>query len=356
MVFQKIISVVKDVLDTSGRKKNLPKANINDLETFNELQQGMVLLKNRKQMFDKISNKTTLLENFDKHILDKVDTNELNYLNQIKTEYDLKLSEYGRQYQSFMENYALVTEAVKNCKADCKNKYKSPTSAWSFKQRSCIVGCDLKGPYISDRTDTVSNCSSVKGKCSCNNNGVCSVTSGANVEQKYIDGCAVCGGGSGGPPTSKVNGKTVTNCAQMPEALGYKKGDGDYTKNACYSANINDNDIGSNLLKQYTALTSANKELMNMADGIFKKITKLSDVNKDINTDINDGRYDLKNKLDDYENIYSKLLAVKKKKNTTLNAQLEDIKYKEESQSLRLVIWGCLAGLVVLLTIDQMKK
>ena len=46
MVLQKIISAVKEVLDTSSKEKKEVK--IDDLNAINELQQGMILLKNRK--------------------------------------------------------------------------------------------------------------------------------------------------------------------------------------------------------------------------------------------------------------------------------------------------------------------
>ena len=95
---------------------------------------------------------------------------------------------------------------------------------------------------------------------------------------------------------------------------------------------------------------------MSMAQGIFDKIKQLNAANDDVNSKLGGDRTSLSNKMDEYENVYSKLLATQKIKDTTVDAQLEDIKYKEKSQSLRLAIWGCLAGLVVLLTIDQMKK
>ena len=45
------------------------QVNIDDLTAINELQQGMILLRNRKQMFDKLSKKTKLLENFNSPVL-----------------------------------------------------------------------------------------------------------------------------------------------------------------------------------------------------------------------------------------------------------------------------------------------
>ena len=49
--------------------------------------------------------------------------------------------------------------------------------------------------------------------------------------------------------------------------------------------------------------------------------------------------FDLKNQLAEYGTIYADILARQGKKDQTIDGQLEDIRYKEDSQQLRLWIW-----------------
>ena len=67
-------------------------------------------------------------------------------------------------------------------------------------------------------------------------------------------------------------------------------------------------------------------------------------------------RAELQDNLDEYSTIYSKLLSNKKYGNTTLNGQVEDIDLKEKNQMLQLGIWGSLAVLLVLVTLDRLRK
>ena len=67
-------------------------------------------------------------------------------------------------------------------------------------------------------------------------------------------------------------------------------------------------------------------------------------------------REDLKKNLDDYSTIYSKLQSNKKYGTVTLDGQVEDIELKEKNQMLQLGIWGSLAVLLLLVTLDKLKK
>ena len=65
---------------------------------------------------------------------------------------------------------------------------------------------------------------------------------------------------------------------------------------------------------------------------------------------------ELQDNLDEYSTIYSKLQSNKKYGITTLNGQVEDIDLKEKNQLLQLGIWGSLAVLLVLVTLDRLRK
>ena len=67
-------------------------------------------------------------------------------------------------------------------------------------------------------------------------------------------------------------------------------------------------------------------------------------------------RADLQNSLDEYSTIYSQLQDTKKYSNVTIDAQVEDIYLKEKNQMFQLGIWGSLAILLVLVTLDRLKK
>ena len=54
--------------------------------------------------------------------------------------------------------------------------------------------------------------------------------------------------------------------------------------------------------------------------------------------------------------FYSQLQDTKKYGNVTMNAQVEDIYLKEKNQMFQLGIWGSLAILLVLVTLDRLKK
>ena len=67
-------------------------------------------------------------------------------------------------------------------------------------------------------------------------------------------------------------------------------------------------------------------------------------------------RGELQDNLDEYSTVYSKLQGSKKYGVTTLDGQVEDIDLKEKNQMLQLGIWGSLAVLLVLVTLDRLKK
>ena len=64
----------------------------------------------------------------------------------------------------------------------------------------------------------------------------------------------------------------------------------------------------------------------------------------------------LKDQLAEYGTLYADILARQGIKDQTIDGQLEDIGYKERSQSLHLMIWSGLAILTILLVIQRMRK
>ena len=64
----------------------------------------------------------------------------------------------------------------------------------------------------------------------------------------------------------------------------------------------------------------------------------------------------LQNQLMDYGTLYADIIARQGKKDQTLDGQLEDVRYKEDSQQLQLWIWTGLAILTILFAIQRMRK
>jgi len=375
MVFSKLLDTITSAFDSPTRK-NIRQRNVRPI---NELQQGMNLLQKRKQILSSLSN-SSLLESMSSSIktfqsgkdkLNNVSKAELDLLKKMETDFNKSLSAYSQKYKSFMENYYSAVQQVEKCKADCLTKYPPGSPSESFNKQACKGGCDLKGPYVSKCEDTFTKSRIASlGDCASATKGKCM---GGNVvlgQDSFVDdinnadsnnvtlrkGCCDCGGGGGGPPTTTIRGKTVKNCNEMPAAFGYTGSNGNYIKNTCLTAPIASPEKNGSLYKEYEALTSENKGLIAQAEKIFQKIQKLNSLNGNLDMKMKSTRAELQDNLDEYSTIYSKLLSNKKYGNTTLNGQVEDINLKEKNQMLQLGIWGSLAVLLVLVTLDRLRK
>ena len=371
MVFSKLVNNMTSLLSSkeSTKQKNISRS---EQVITNELQQGLVLLNNRKNALAKLNN-SLLLENFKvgNKALAATSTRELEILGALQSEYQAKISEYSTNYKTFMENYYRSVEDVKKCKANCFNSHPYTSANYSLKRQGCQAGCSLKGPYIQSCQDTYlksqttsQNCSAItRGKC-LNGNVVLgqesTVTSSSYADSNGTtikDGCCACGGGAGGPPSVLLRGKNIKNCNQVPGALGFGGAYGGYAASACYGAYMPSANTNLNLYKDYSALAAQNTQLMNLAKKIFAKINELKAVHKNVDGQLTNEEKKLKNQLALYGNVYANILSSSgMAKNWTLDAQVEDISLKEKSQSMRFLLWGSLATLVILMAVERMRK
>ena len=372
MVFSKFIDNMASLL-SSKESPNLQKLSNNQLEMTNELQQGLVLLNNRKNALNQLSNSLLLIENFkagDKK-LDETNQKELQILASLESEFQSKLSEYSRNYKSFMDSYYRAVEDVKTCKARCLSTYPVGSSDYSMKRQGCDAGCTFKGPYLQTCKNTfltsrVNNqaCGAItSGKCLAGNvilGQESTVTSASYADSNNTtikDGCCECGGGAGGPPTVNIRGKNIKNCSGVPGALGFSGSSGSYTTSACYTANMPSAGTNANLYRNYAALTGQNDALIKLAKKIFDKINGLRTINKNIDGKLTDGDTNLKNQLALYGNVYANILANSGgNKDYTIDGKVEDILLKEKSQSLHFLLWGSLATLVIIMAVERMRK
>jgi len=375
MVFSKLLDTLTSAFESPTRK-NIRQRNVRPI---NELQQGMNLLQQRKQILNSLSN-SSLLESMSssmktfqsgKDKLNSVSKAELDLLKNMENDFNKSLSSYSQKYKSFMENYYSAVQQVEKCKADCLTKYPPGSPAESFNKEACKGGCDLKGPYVSKCEDTFTKSRIASlGDCASATKGKCMDGNVVLGQDAFVDdinnadsnnvtlrkGCCVCGGGGGGPPTTTIRGKTVKSCNEMPAAFGYTGSNGNYIKNTCLTAPVASPESNAGLYKEYELLTSENKSLISQAEKIFQKIKKLNSLNSNLNVKMKSTRQELQDNLDDYSTIYSKLQSSKKYGITTLNGQVEDIDLKEKNQLLQLGIWGSLAVLLLLVTLDKLRK
>ena len=365
MVFSEILENISDMFKQKNTEQE-KKVTI----PLNQLSQGLTYLNNKKNTFDKLSKTSLLLEQFDTSKLDNVSKKEMEILENLKQQYNQKLSLYGQSYKTFMEQYYKSTQDVVSCKADCESRHRPGTSNWSFSRTSCKAGCDLKGPYISECKDnykgdraTGKKCSDItQGKCS-NRNVVLgmdatvnNINYADNNDVTIKDGCCDCGGGIGGPPTSEINAKKIYDCKDVEKALGYAPGQGQFAVNRCYQARVNSANTNKNMWIQYKKLAKDNEDLIKLANDIFKKLKELDSANSNINQSIKDEETHLKNQLALYENVYASIQNYDTQKQTTVEGQVEDGLLKEQSQSLQMYLWLSLAILTFTLVIHRMRK
>ena len=374
MVFSELLQTITSALDNSSAK-NIKKHNS---KPINELQQGMLLLQKRRNDIHKLS-KSPLMESMSSSMkkwtdgenkLKNLSKKELDALKQMETDFNKDLSSYSQEYKNFMENYYKAVKEVETCKTNCLKNIPTSDPAYSYKRQACSAGCDIKGPYVSKCEDTFTKSRLNQESCSAAVQGKCidgNVQLGAD---SYVDdmnradsnnitirkGCCACGGGGGGPPSAEVRGKTIKNCNNLPAAFGYSGSQGAFIKNACLTAPIASPESNANLYKQYEKLTSSNKGLIEKAEKIFNKINQFNKLNGDLDMTMKSQRDQLKDNLDEYSTVYLKLQNSKTQGTVTIDAQVEDIDLKESNQLFQLGIWGSLAILLLLVTLDKLKK
>tara|TARA_B100001063_G_C16777284_1_gene566655 strand:+ start:1395 stop:2489 length:1095 start_codon:yes stop_codon:yes gene_type:complete len=364
MVFKNILENITDFFSDKNTKQKNRKVK----RPLNQLKQGLVYLQNKQQKFNELNNSSILMEQFNNDKLDDVSQNELTILENLKSEYNQKLTQYSQSYKTFMEEYYKATQEIVSCKADCKSRHRPGTSNWQKSKIACEAGCDLKSPYVAKCKDSYlgyqgSKCSDIaKDKCS-NGNVILgmdpTVTSSDYADDNGVtikDGCCECGGGIGGPPTSEINAFKVKDCNEIEKALGYNKGQAQWAVNRCHQAQVASFQKNKNMWQEYEKLSKENEDLIKLAQNIFDKIKELKTIDENINQSIKDEETHLKNQLSLYENVYANIQNYDKSKQTTVEGQVEDMLLKERSQSLQLYLWLSLAIITFSLVIHRMRK
>lgn len=374
MVFSELLQTITSALDNSGAK-NIKKHNS---KPINELQQGMFLLQKRRNDINKLS-KSPLMESMTSSMkkwsdgenkLKELSKKELDSLKDMESKFNKDLSSYSLEYKNFMENYYKAVKEVETCKANCLKNNPTSDTNYSFKRQACSGGCDIKGPYVSEcentftksRLNQESCTTAVQGKCI---DGVVQLNADSYIDDinradsnniTLRKGCCACGGGGGGPPGAKIRGKNIKSCDNMAAAFGFSGSNSAMVKNACLTAPIASPESNANLYKQYAKLTSSNKGLIEKAEKIFEKINNFNKLNGDLDITMKSQRDQLRDNLDEYSTVYLKLQNSKTHGNVTIDAQVEDIDLKESNQLFQLGIWGSLAILLLLVTLDKLKK
>ena len=144
MVFSKLLDSITSAFDNSTRKNIRQRNN----KPINELQQGMKLLQQRKQILNTLS-QSSLMESMTSSMkqykgasdkLKQVSKDELDILKQLEVDFNKSLSSYSQKYKTFMEGYYSAVQQVEKCKSECLTKYPEGSSAWSFNRQACAGG------------------------------------------------------------------------------------------------------------------------------------------------------------------------------------------------------------------------
>ena len=365
-----------DILESIfGSSQDQPNEKLNK-EAINVLSQGLEHLKtkNRQIKANKIGD---LMEGFEtpKALVDAT-TVEKNHLKSMEKEYNRSISDYSKEYKSFMEKYHRARNNKINCMKACMKKHNASGAQGKRLRESCDAGCQIKGPFITQCTDTYKGWQQdTSRKCSKMTTGKCNKGKIEMGQATYVNnssyadtrsttlasGCCACGGGSGGKPKAKVRGKMIGDCDDIYTAFGLLKGQSQSNPviNACKVAEYNDQTGSANLYLEYNKLRAKNESLMSQAEKIYNKINKLKGIRKGIKTILTKEERGMKEKYNEFSNTYGKILGLDqsgKTENTTLNAQADDAILKEQSESMKYYAWIILALLVVSGTLWKMNE
>jgi hypothetical protein len=354
-------------------KKDNDTQQINDRAIY-ALEQGLNHLKSKRHIIkkNKIGNR---IEGFKtpKQLTDATDK-ELKILKDLEQEYNISLSQYSKEHKDFLEEYLDSKKNHTNCQKNCMVKYKGMDQQSIRLRESCTAGCDIKGPYLVQCSNTYKGWfQNTNKKCGELTNGKCingKIEPGqdsyiSNSKWRDIDystlkaGCCSCGGGKGGPPTADVRSSKVRNCDNIYSAFGLMKGQS-FSKpliNACKTSKYKDQYKSANLYQKYNSLKSKNDDLMKKAQDIYGKINKLKTIKTGVKKILKREEKRVENQLSNYSNTYSEIVGLDKsgsKESTTLKAQTEDMMMKEQSEQLKYMAWIILALFASSFTIKKL--
>ena len=187
------------------------------------------------------------------------------------------------------------------------------------------------------------------------------VTSSDYEDEKGVslkNGCCACGGGSGGRK-QKVNGKYLETCddiLNIYESYSPETSPGKDIIEACKASPYEAN--SQSLKDKYKILSEKNEILKKKAKEIFNQIVILRSKDDLLEDEIDNSQIKFNDSLNDYQDLYDKVLKYKsgRMNSDTRDAQWEDIRYKQKSQSLHVLIWAGLAILTILFVLKRMKK
>lgn len=345
---------------------------INDRAIY-ALEQGLNHLKLKKNIIkkNKIGNR---VEGFKtpKQLSDATDK-ELKILKDLEQEYNIALSQYSKEHKDFLQEYMDAKKNHTDCQKKCMVKYKGMDQQGIRLRESCLAGCDIKGPYLVQCSDTykgwfqntskkcnqLTSGKCINGKIETGQNSYVSDTKWRDINYSTLkDGCCSCGGGKGGPPSADVRSTKVRSCDNIYSAFGLLKGQNFSNPliNACKTATYKDQYKSGNLYQKYNTLKMKNDDLIKKAQTIYDKINRLKNIKTGVKKILKREEERVEDQLSNYSSHYNSIVNLDKSgktENITLEAQAEDMILKEQSEQLKYFAWIILALLVSSFT---MKK
>lgn len=262
---------------------------------------------------------------------------------QKKEKYNQLMGSYKSKYETFINDFNTLKDAVSSCKTKCETVHQN-----TQKINACQVGCHLAGPYIKECTNTFietdTNSCATTGNQQCQNNAPKSETHNLNMlvdknQVSILDGCCDCGGGNFGKPKITMGGISYRSCDQY---------DDDSHASACttsFSTFKKPEMVSSPkpIVERYTEIVSINEQMLNIADELLEYTNTLKQYNIDIASSRGDIIANFSDNNTKLQYIKDEIKTFTNLKTNTLNMMVSDGRLKTKAYEMRNYVWLILA-------------
>ncbi|RZD40904.1 MAG: hypothetical protein CXT73_05945 [Methanobacteriota archaeon] len=337
------------------------------------IDQGNSLLNIREGLLNNIISAGR--EGFDTSRFTKMGKREKKLINGLEAKYNRLVSDYATSYKNFLVEHKELESQVTSCKSKCLERHNNKVDDYSNKRKSCVAGCQIKGPFIAECKDTYKGMrNQINKKCGNITPGKCSDGTITIGQEKYVggsnysdgsgktikDGCCECGGGTGGKPYGEINGQHLKRCTDIASAFGLEKGSGQDKayQLACKQAAGIETGRTSQFYKKYNAIEAKNQKISDEAQSLYDQINHLDGVNKQLQSTTSDSETQLNSDLSSFEEKYAKLMELggKEGKDPTIEAQRNSIMLKKQAEEMSFYFMSILAIVLVVTTIINFRR
>jgi len=363
MGFDEVINIFlpKKALTLDEIKKHLQKKQT--VDSRSHLLQG-IRLSNIREGFDDNTKKFRDMSKGEKKVLRDISNN-----------YDRAVSEYATAYKQYLEEHAILTKSVEDCRVDCLERITNKSGeGYASMQKACIAGCNLKGVQVLKCKDTYKGYNRDSSR-KCKDMAAEHCTDGSinpgTKSQNYVknsdnadsqsttlaEGCCECGGGGGGKPSAHVNGHEIKSCSGLNKAFGDDSTYKSYCEQAGNSVASFNASSNANFHQKYDGIKSKNDTAMEEMKKLKGKINILIKTRDKLKGTISSEEETLDQNLKAFEEKYSRLLSYGETgKDWTSIAQHKSTMNRKSSEELKFYMWSVLAIVLIITVISNFKK